>query len=223
MSSITPSSPRRKVAMLAAAQRYRDGLDERAREYLHSRGFDDAIISKFGLGVANDPTPDHLPARGWLSIPYINASNGITAIRFRCIEPHDCKEEGHGKYWGEPGVRAGAFNTRDILAESESIALCEGEMDAITVSGSGIMPAIGLPGANSFNGPVHARCLAGFSRVVLLADGDDAGRKLADAVRRSLPVTAEAIVLSDGSDVNHTYMTGGKEALRALLSDQEDE
>src|SRR5690242_13702036 len=117
---LVPNSPARKRALLAAARSYRDSLNDEAIEYLHGRGFDDATIQRFGFGYVAEPRPEHSPARGMLAIPYITPSNGIKEIRFRCIQPHDCKEVGHGKYWGESGARTGLFNTRDLTSPSDT-------------------------------------------------------------------------------------------------------
>ncbi|KJK12582.1 hypothetical protein UB45_07645 [Terrabacter sp. 28] len=158
-----------------------------------------------------------------LAIPYITPSNGIKSIRFRCIEDHVCKDvEKHAKYWGESGIRSGMFNTKDLASDSDTIAVCEGELDAITISGSGIMPAVGVPGANGWQS-FYPRMLAGFSRVVLVADGDDAGSKLASTFRRALPLSGTVMLCKPGDDVNSVYVREGKEGLQSLLKGEEDD
>ena len=219
-----PLSRSLKASLERATAAYQSQLDEPALAYLERRGLGSSLVTEtHRLGVVRSPLPGHERFVGRLVIPYIGPKGNVYGMNLRCIEDHDCKEQGewHHKYDKPAGMETRMFNTAALVSETDYIFVCEGELDAITLTACG-WPAVAVAGVTHWRAH-HSRMLAGFSRVVLLADGDDAGRKLADAVRRSLPVTGEAIVLSDGSDVNHTYMTGGKEALRALLSDQEDE
>ena len=215
---LLPNSAARNRALLSAARSYRDALTPEAIAYLHGRGFDDSTIQRFGFGFVADPRPEHAPARGMLSIPYITPSNGIKAIRFRCIEDHVCKDiEHHGKYWGEAGARTGIFNTRDLVAPGDTLAVCEGELDAVTLSGAGILPAVAVPGANGWK-PFYARMMAGFSKVVLIADGDDAGGKLASTFRKAVSGGVVIVCECKGArDVNEVYVRYGKAGLEELL------
>lgn len=220
---LLPNSASRKRMLLKAARSYRDALTDDARTYLHGRGFTDEVISHFGLGYVAEPLAEHRPAQGMLSIPYITPKNGIKSIRFRCIAPHVCKDvEHHPKYWGESGIRSGMFNTRDLASPSDTIAVCEGELDAVTLSGSGILPAVGIPGASGWQ-PHFPRLFSGFSKVILVADGDDAGRKLASTFRRAMPSSGRVILCGIGEDVNSTFLAKGKEGLAALLKGDDDD
>lgn len=221
---IAPNSPHRKRMLLQSARSYREQLDDTTRAYLHSRGFDDAMISHAGFGLAAEPVPDHMTARGMLSIPYITPGGGIKAIRFRCVATdHDCKEEGHPKYWGESDVRTGLYNSRDLLSPSETLAVCEGELDAATISGAGILPAVAVPGAQAW-GNHFSRMMAGFSKVVLLADGDKAGKDLASKFRRALPSSGRVILCGyqGATDVNEIFVKHGKEALVEMLKESDE-
>jgi DNA primase len=69
--------------------------------------------------------------------------------------------------------------------------------------------------------PHFARQVAGFSKVVLFADGDKAGKDLASKFRRALPSSGVVILCQHNSanDVNEIYVQYGKEQLAAMLKE----
>ena len=148
--------------------------------------------------------------RGFLAIPYLRPAHaGISvSIRFRCIEDHD--HRGHGKYMTAPGDRPRLFNTVDLLKPSPIIAITEGEIDAITASVCGI-PAVGVPGAQSWQ-PYFREPFLGYREVYVLADGDDAGMQMANAVGKSLP-NAKVVPMPPGYDVNSLVVSRGRQVL----------
>ena len=213
--ALQPSSPTRKALLAEASVAYHEQLleDQSAKEYLERRSLLDSVEQN-RLGVVRFPRAGHERYEGMLAIPYIGPAGNVYDIRYRCIQEHNCKEEGHGKYEGEPGVTTRLYNTRALVAPTDYILLCEGELDAATLGACG-WPAVGVPGASHWK-PHHSRCFDGFRDVVVLADGDDAGRKLASAIVKSL-ADARSVLLPEGEDVNSIYVSGGKAALAALL------
>lgn len=215
LESLQPVPASRVEMLTKAAERYaRAGF--LADEYLDSRGIDQATSDGFGLGVVTDPIPEHDYLDGWLSIPYRNHAGNVMKIRFRCIEDHDgdsCRDLGHGKYLDIGGERQMVFNAGAILDADDEINICEGEMDAIILTQLGL-PAVAFPGSKSWH-PHHKRMLAGFRRVHIWADPDDAGRELADRIRADLP-EARVIPLHLG-DVGETFLRGGVYAINEAL------
>jgi DNA primase len=134
-------------------------------------------------------------------------------MRFRCIEAHEHREHGHGKYMSIAGEPARVYNVRAIHQAGDDIHVCEGEFDAqvLTVVG---LPAVAIPGANGWRNH-HRRMLAGFSRVWVWGDPDDAGAAFTTKVCRSLR-TGKGVRLRAG-DVTDTYLAGGAQALHALI------
>lgn len=161
--------------------------------------------------------------RDRLAIPFIGPKGNIYDIRFRCMNSHDHKdsEVKCPKYLGVDGVETRIYNAKALVAPTDYIFVCEGELDAATLTVCG-WPAIGLPGANSWK-KHYPRLLAGFSKVILVADGDDAGHKLASTFRRALPTSGNVILCEQGQDVNSTYIAKGREGLAALLKGEEEE
>lgn len=128
---------------------------------------------------------------------------------------HDCKAEKCPKYlW--PSIDRRMFNTPALDLPSDYIAVCEGEIDAITASQCGL-PAVGIPGVSSWQ-DWWSSPLAGYDAVYVLTDHDDsgAGAGLARKISMSLP-QARTVMMPEGHDVNSLVLSEGTEALRALI------
>lgn len=159
------------------------------------------------------------PYAGRLLIPYLTRA-GVASAKYRCIEHSKC--EGHGKYMGIDGVDTLLYNVNDFFNDSLTIAICEGEFDALVLSKLVGIPAIGVPGVAAWK-EHHVRCFAGqYERVLIFADADEAGRSFAtrlvkgDYRKGLMPLEGGQIVyLPDGEDVSSLYVKEGAEALRA--------
>ena len=145
-----------------------------------------------------------------LSIPYLRKSMKgvlrVPSIRFRCVVCPNDNHEGHGKYLYSPGDHPRLFNTRALLQGGRWIAVSEGELDAITASGQGI-PTVGLPGVTSWK-PHFGPVFEGYEQVIVLADGDEPGRRLVPSLIEHIP-QVRAIHMPDGEDVNSFVLNGG--------------
>lgn len=210
-----PPTVEQRLSYEQAASRYQAALaaDTSAQAYLMSRGFGPEVASTFRLGVVRDPIPGHEGFRGRLAIPYLTPAGPVN-FRFRCLRQHSCSEAGHGKYLGLEGQETNLYNVADLKKPGDAIAVCEGELDAITLSMCGI-PAVAVPGASAWK--KHYRlCLEDFTRVYAFGDADDAGKglnkKLIEAVR-AIPVR-----LPKGTDVNEYFRLHGAEGLRGLIA-----
>lgn len=190
-----------------ATTRYHESLPgSPAEEHLANRGLmvSDKVKAKLGafrLGYVSDPLPGHDLYRGMLAIPYIRRDDeggwSVVQMRFRCLEDHDCK--GHGKYQGVSGVPTRLFNTLALMGSESKMVVTEGEIDALTASVYGI-PAVGVPGGSNWK-PHYREALLGYETVYVVGDGDDAGRKFADHVKKDLP-NGRVLIAPDGEDVN---------------------
>lgn len=210
--TLLPLSPSQKALLERSTAAYQSQVDDRTRAYLESRGLLGAI-DRLRFGAVTSPLPEDELMRGRLAIPFIGPRGNIYDIRFRCIEDHDCKELGHGKYMGSDRPTR-MYNTRAISAPTSYLFITEGELDAATLEMCG-WPAVGITGMNGWKAH-YARMLAGFSDITLIADGDEAGQKLAAKVRQALS-GVRVIVCEQGQDVNSMFGNHGKEGLAALL------
>lgn len=90
------------------------------------------------------------------------------------------------------------------------VALCEGEIDAITATVCGF-PAVGISGANAWEEHFREPFL-GFETVYLFADGDDAGMSAMGKLARVIP-NARVIPSEPGEDVNSEFLRYGADVL----------
>ncbi|WP_394622277.1 toprim domain-containing protein [Lentzea sp. JNUCC 0626] len=211
---LQPLSASQREALEEATTSYQAAVTADAARWLVARGLGKQAADTFRLGVVgNDPFPGHEKFRGWLAIPYLDRDNAPLTIRFRCLQEHDHRALGHGKYMTLKDDPPRVFNIRAIHTAVDEIHIAEGEIDAMTLTLAGLL-AIAIPGANGWRAH-HRRMLAGFSRTWSWGDPDAAGAEFNAKVMRSLR-SAKGVRLREG-DANETYLAGGAEALHALV------
>lgn len=152
-----------------------------------------------------------------LVIPYLHHTGYPLTMRFRCIEQHE--HEYHGKYNSLTDDPVRVYNTEAIRLAGDTIHVCEGEFDAMVLNSIGLH-AIAIPGAHTWKGS-HRRLLAGFSRIWVWADADEAGAEFANKITRSLR-TARKVRLPKGLDVTDLFIQSGRsaDALLALIQEE---
>jgi hypothetical protein len=196
-----------------ATSAYQAALTEDAARHLLARGIGPDEVATYRLGVVADPFPGHEKYRGMLAIPYLAHDGHPLTIRFRCLAQHRHRDFGHGKYNTIAEDSPRLYGVDSIHEAGDEIHLAEGELDRIILRKVGWY-AVGAPGAEMWFGR-HRRMLAGFSRVWVWGDPDDAGAKFTAKVCRSLR-NAKGVRLRDG-DVTETYQQGGAQALYDLI------
>ena len=194
-------SKSQKELLEKAAYSYCQHIPE-AEEYLDKRGIDLGVAVEMGLGVVVDPLPSHEAFANRLSIPYITPA-GVVDIRFRAMgleEP---------KYMGIPGTQTRLYNVNAINKAGQFIAICEGEMDTIVLDQCVGIPAIGVPGANSWK-KHYNRLLQDFETIYVFADGDKAGIEFAKMLSKELSGVL-TFTMPEGEDVNSMYLKEGSD------------
>lgn len=212
-------STRQRAFFEQAATSYQQQLagDTAVQAYLTSRGISPGAASTFRLGVVRQPLVGHERFTGRLVIPYLTPA-GVVDFTFRCItlQCERCKakpdEGGHAKYMNTM-LDTTLYNVLDLATTSQTIHVCEGQLDALTLSSAGL-PAIGVPGVKGWK-PWYSICLADFAEVYVWADADVAGRKFASFIEKELK--ARRVALPQGEDVNGYYCKAGADGLRALI------
>ncbi|MDD3312039.1 DNA primase [Pseudodesulfovibrio sp.] len=225
---------------------------ETARRYLSKRGMTPDVIEKFGLGYSPDDwhgllnhlnsrgrTPDlgveagllskndkgniYDRFRGRLIFPIQNLSGRVIAFGGRIIT------EGEPKYLNSSDTPIykkgdhlyGLHLARTTMTRSKRALLTEGYMDVISLHQFGYTDACGVLGTALTSDQVKR--LAGFcSRVDLVFDGDNAGRKAALKSSRMIllqGVACRAVLLPDGEDVDSLLQTRGRDGFEACLAD----
>lgn len=188
-----------------AATEYSNHVGQ-AGAYLSGRGITPEVAEAFRLGYVADPLPGDEDYAGRLAVPYLTPA-GVVDIRYRAL-----LEGQTPKYLSRPAAPTRMFNVQALLTDSDVIAVCEGEIDTIIMHALVGVPAVGIPGANNFKD--HYRLLLeDFERVVVMCDGDQAGREFGKKLAGECG-NATVVHLPDGSDVNDFYLSDGPDAIR---------
>ena len=195
-----------KHTLTEAAQRYSANRSAACLEYLLDRGIPESVQDTFLLGQCSDPIAGHEHVVGLLSIPY-RTPTGVVGCKFRHIDGTT------PKYMGVTGQKTGMYNVVDLHLDTDIIAICEGELDTIILSGVVGIPAVGIPGVSTWK-PWFSKLFEPFKRVLIFADNDvkqdgsnpgmQLAKKIRDEVERSVVVH-----LPEGHDVNSVYLDSG--------------
>ena len=197
-------SKSQKELLEKATESYAQNLQEIV-PYLQSRGITQQTAVMFRLGFVREPEMGHEPYVGKLAIPYITPT-GVIDIRFRSLN-----SDGGPKYMSRPGATTHIYNIGALANDSDVLAICEGELDTVVATQAGFS-AVGLPGANNWKS-FYNRVLADWSKVILLCDGDNAGREMAKHLSRELD-NVFPVFMPEGQDVNDVYLAEGADGLR---------
>lgn len=184
-----------------AAKYYHSSLPE-AEDYLKERGISLEVARTARLGVVLDPLTGHEAYENRLAIPYVTRS-GIVDIRFRAM---DLREP---KYLGLNGATTHLYNVGAFFRAKSFLAVCEGEIDTITLAYNCDIPAVGVPGVNNWKKHYY-KLLVDFDKVFVFADGDQAGNDFAKSLARELS-NVIVVHMPEGEDVNSMYLKNGKE------------
>jgi len=201
-------------ALEEAVQSFQDQLTVDAAKYLRERGIGQAEALIHRLGVVTNPLPGYGKFRGMLAIPYLDKDGHPLTIRFRCLEDHDHRAAFHGKYNSIKDDPSRVYNIKAIFDAKDEIHITEGEFDTMILTKIGL-PAVAIPGAHGWQYH-HRRMLAGFSRVYVWADGDDAGAEFGSKVMASMR-TARVVRVDSGMDVTEMYLRDGADALLSRI------
>ncbi|WP_245579948.1 toprim domain-containing protein [Brevibacterium album] len=214
-----------KRFLASTAHRYHQALRDREKseavyEYLTAeRGLTEETLGGYLVGFVDDAAEGHEAASGFISIPYLT-SRCIVDIRFR--RPPDSEKP--YKYYTLPGHPTRVFGTWAIDQSVRTIAISEGEIDAMSATQAGI-PCVGIPGVKAWK-DYYPRIFAGYDEVVVFSDNDDTkgdetegvGLKFANTVARDLSevgVDTRVVLMPEGHDVNSFMKEEGEYELRA--------
>jgi DNA primase len=144
-----------------------------------------------------------------ISMPYITKLGGVVSLKFRQINP-----DREPKYLTPYPTRMYNTLALDRAEHRGYVALTEGEYDSIILDAFCDIPAVSIPGVETYkHHPEWKELFRGFNRVLMFADPDEAGQRLASQVLRDLD-TAQLVALP--GDVNETYLSHGADAIREL-------
>lgn len=203
-----------KRTLTEACERYTAARTPACSAYLEARGIPQEVADSFNLGTCHDPIAGHEHVDGLLSIPY-RTPTGIVGCKFRHID------ETIPKYMGVTGQKTGMFNVVDLHADTNIIAICEGELDTIVLSGVVGIPAVGIPGVSTWK-PWFPKLFEPYQKIFIFADNDvkadgsnpglALGKKIKEEVERSVIVH-----LPENMDVTDVYLSEGADWFRSKV------
>lgn len=183
-------------------------LSGHAVEFLEGRGIVPTVASEKYHIHGDD---------GGIHIPYYNGNEWVNTKHrfFRLTDGTWEDKAGHSMDAGKPLT----FWNMDACRGQETIAITEGEWDAIVITEAGI-PAMSVPNGAS-KGSMKLDYLASgqeiieaANRILICVDTDEAGVKLEEElVRRIGPEKCLRVDWSIGKDANDVFKEGGLEAL----------
>lgn len=188
------------------AKKYTKSRNEATDSYLLGRGISQQVADTYLLGSVVDPIAGHEQAINMLSIPYITPA-GVVGIKFRRLD------DGTPRYLWPLGQKVGLFNVIDLHKNSDVIAICEGEIDTIILSGIVGIPAVGVAGVSQWK-PWFPSLFAPYKRILVFADNDvkadgrNPGQELARRIKEDLD-SASVVHLPDNTDVNEVLLQFG--------------
>ena len=201
-------SKKRKALLGSAAKQYHESLDDNTLDYFRKRGLDEEDLKAFRIGTVVEPFEDaHEVYVGRAVLPYMTPT-GVVNLKFRCIEDHACKEHGHQKYYALSGNGTHLYNVLALHKDSNTVAITEGEIDAITVQQRLGIPTLAYPGADQWMPKTHwPSVFEGYSTVYVIADGDKPGRDAAKQVAGTMTRNSKIVYMPDGEDANSYLLT----------------
>jgi DNA primase len=208
-------------SLTEAAKHYSQNISAEALSYLEERGISDAVAQQFSLGTVTDPINGHEMHQGWLSIPYMTVNDICVGYKFRRLD------DGKPKYGSPAGQKAHLYNVSDITIDSSYIAVCEGELDSVVLSGLVGIPAVGVPGVQAWK-PHFVKLFTGYDIVFVIGDNDikedgtNPGAEFAKRVAQEIS-NSRIVTLPPSMDINDFYLTKGLDATKALLLGEKDE
>ena len=223
---------------------------EVARAYLRRRGTSQEMVAAFGLGASSEDwqgLANFLSSRGYtaeqgvqagllsrnergkmydrfrgrLIFPIQNLSGQVIAFGGRIVT------EGEPKYLNSSDTPIykkgehlyGLFQARQAMTRSKRAILTEGYMDVLSLHQFGYTDACGVLGTALTQDQVKR--VAGFcSRMVLIFDGDTAGRKAALRSAEMIlqyGVSCSVVLMPEGEDVDSLLQKLGADGLDSRL------
>lgn len=185
------------------------GIDS-THPYLAARGIQIPTAQEFGIGFYGGAGI----FSGWLVIPIHNERGELVAYCGRAL---DGAQPRYRFPSGFPKSEI-LFNLHRAVAPGrQTVVVVEGFFDCLKLRQAGIVSAVALMGAALYASQQRL-LLERFSRIILMLDGDDAGRRATDDIARRLRqhASVRVIHLPDGTQPDQLP----PEAIRHFLHPQ---
>lgn len=167
----------------------------RVREWLRSRGLEDRTIDAFKVGEQLQG------GKAYAVFPYLRDGELVNVKYRNPDEKKDMRQEG--------GAEPCLFGWHLIEPKARTVAICEGEIDAMTLWQAGI-PALSVNAGAGNHQWIESDWLRleRFSEILVAFDNDEAGKKGAAEVIRRLGIARCKRLVFPAKDANDWLMQG---------------
>ena len=179
-------------------------------EYLQTqRALTEETLKYFHIGAALAPGGGQA-----VVIPHIR-NNVVALLMYRMIDPNSTH-----KYLREEGMQSVFFNEEALFMSGKEIIVCEGQIDAMSVWQAGLKNVISISTGASTEWPNEwIDLLSGFQKIIMVYDGDSAGKHGARNIRHRLGDDRVWIAeMPEERDANDILAKDGDEALVRIVS-----
>ena len=183
-----------------------------------------AAAEKAGLVSARQKGDGHYDMfRGRLIIPIRSPEGRTIAFGGRLLEGDDGPKylnSRESKLYNKSETLYGLDQARDEIRKKKSVVLCEGYFDCIGLHQAGIKQAVALCSTALTAGHMTVLARAEAKELVLLLDGDDAGRKAVERLAGPILAaggSARVAALPDGEDPDTWARKVGADAVQKLI------
>lgn len=173
----TPAIPPKKEDLKAKispisdeeVEKYRQALPENIRAYLGQRGITDDVIAYAKLGWGE------FGGKWWITIPIFGKDGKAKFLKLK--KNPDAADKSTPRYKIYPAeTKTTLYGTESLDGFSDSVVICEGELDRLVLFGQGIPAITSTAGAATFKNEWYAE-LAGIKKIYLCLDRDEEGEK----------------------------------------------
>lgn len=212
LDALTLDTPKREQLEEATAS-YEKQMPAHVARYLMDRGIPAEAGRGARLGFVQEAMPGHEAFQNRICIPYLTAA-GVVGLKFRAFG-----DESGPKYMGLPGQHQRLYGVDALRHGHSTVAIVEGELDAIVMTHAVGVPAVGVPGAPTWL-KHWPRCFADVERVLVVCDNDaDNEQNPGQALARKIvkDIRGATLVVPPSGDVTDWYLAEGREAIRKRL------
>lgn len=184
-----------------------------AVEFFNQRGIGQHTLSLAGVGCCAAFIPAKQERVPCIAFPYRDVGGKIVNIKFRTLDKEFAQVKGAKKLF---------FGFDRVEEASNQLVICEGEIDALSLTEAGIVNAVSVPdGASDRKWEfLDDEKLARFNRVVIAGDDDQKGRELGKELARRFGFERcwQASWPDDCKDANDVLVKHGPEKLADCIS-----
>lgn len=185
-----------------------------AVQYLNGRGISQEITERYQITTQREH--DNI-----LVFPFINPEGVVSYVKYRDLEYQ--KGGKKNKEWCQPNGTPILFGMDHCNLENHTLIICEGQIDSLSVTESGIENAVSVPtGARGFTWTpfcwdwIHNN----FNTIIVFGDHENGHVTLLDDIKKRFELTIRCVReedYKDCKDANAILQKYGRDQVRACV------